>query len=107
MRSRCVIGMVIGLGKSVSNGDTYPSLLSDLTAHAYRECAELLAVREYVYKAEAAYRGVLSMFRADGSAACAYVYPVTVNGVEGGYYDVYANDQDWDCIFICVPILSG
>lgn len=88
-------------------GDTYPHYWSDLTAHAYRECAELFGSEEYVYKAEAAYRGVLSMFRADGSAACAYVYPVTVNGVEGGYYDVYAMIRIGDCIFICVPILSG
>ena len=86
-------------GKKRLYGDTYPHYWSDLTAHAYRECAELFGSEEYVYKAEAAYRGVLSMFRADGSAACAYVYPVTVNGVEGGYYDVYANDQDWGLYF--------
>ena len=86
-------------GKKRLYGDTYPHYWSDLTAHAYRECAELFGSEEYVYKAEAAYRGVLSMFRASGSAACAYVYPVTVNGVEGGYYDVYANDQDWGLYF--------
>ena len=49
---------------------------------------------EYIKKAEASYRGTLSMFNTDGSASCAYVYPVTINGKDAGYYDPYANDQD-------------
>ncbi|MCI8530394.1 MAG: hypothetical protein HFH82_14825 [Lachnospiraceae bacterium] len=51
-------------------------------------------------KCEAVYRGTLSMFMPDGSASCAYVYPVSVNGRKGGYYDPYANDQDWGLYFM-------
>ncbi len=40
------------------------------------------------------------MFMPDGSASCAYVYPVSVNGRKGGYYDPYANDQDWGLYFM-------
>ena len=71
MRSRCVIGMVIGLGKSVST--VIPILITgvDLTAHAYREC-RALAVRSMFIRRRRLTE-VLSMFRADGSAACAYV----------------------------------
>ena len=39
------------------------------------------------------------MFFADGSASCACVYPMTVNGRPGGYYDPWANDQDWGLYF--------
>jgi hypothetical protein len=31
----------------------------------------------------------------DGKASCAYIYPLTVNGKPGKFYDPYANDQDW------------
>ena len=54
----------------------------------------------YLKKAEASYRGVLSLFRADGSASCAMVYPITVNGKKTHFYDPYANDQDWGLYFI-------
>ena len=47
-------------------------------------------------------RGVLSLFFADGSASCAYVFPVTVNGEPGQRYDDYANDQDWGMYFYLV-----
>ena len=42
----------------------------------------------------------MSLFRADGAASCAYVYPVTVNGEAAAYYDAYANDQDWGIYFM-------
>ena len=51
---------------------------------------------------EASLRGVLSLFFADGSASCAYVFPVTVNGEPGQRYDDYANDQDWGMYFYLV-----
>ena len=31
----------------------------------------------------------------DAAAACAYVYPFSVNGVKTNYADPWANDQDW------------
>lgn len=87
-------------GKKRLYGDTYPHYWSALTAHAYKDFGEITDNPEYIKKAEAAYRGVMSMFMPDGSASCAYVYPVSVNGIEGGYYDVYANDQDWGLYFM-------
>lgn len=50
--------------------------------------------------AEKSYRGTLNMFMSDGSASCAYVYPASVNGAPAGYYDPYANDQDWAMYFM-------
>ncbi|MCM1181924.1 MAG: hypothetical protein NC337_00945 [Roseburia sp.] len=82
-------------GKKRLYGDTYPHYWSALTAIVYKAYAELTGDEAYAKKADAAYRGVLSLFFPDGSASCAYVYPVSVNGTEAGYYDAYANDQDW------------
>ena len=50
-------------------------------------------------KADAIYRGVLSMFRPDGRATCACMFPETVNGRPGNYDDPLANDQDWGLYF--------
>ena len=44
-------------------------------------------------------RGCLNLFRKDGSASCAMVYPEMVNGKKGHYYDPWANDQDWALYF--------
>ena len=35
----------------------------------------------------------------DGKASCAYIYPNRVNGVKAGFYDPYANDQDWALVY--------
>ncbi|MGN0149711.1 MAG: six-hairpin glycosidase [Clostridia bacterium] len=87
-------------GKKRLYGDTYPHYWSALTANAYKDFGEITNNPKYFEKAEASYRGVMSMFNPDGSASCAYVYPVSVNGVKGGYYDAYANDQDWGLYFM-------
>ena len=87
-------------GKKKLYGDTYPHYWSALTAHAYKEYAIIMKDDEYMRKAQAAYRAVLSLIFADGSASCAYVYPASVNGIEAGYYDAYANDQDWGLYFM-------
>lgn len=62
----------------------------------------------YLYGQKDYRRGVLPLIFPDGSASCAYLYPYTVNGIRAGYYDPYANDQDWglyiyltgDCSFL-------
>lgn len=87
-------------GKKKMYGDTFPHYWSALTANVYRAYAEITGSDEYMKKAESSYRGVMSMFMPDGSAHCAYVYPVTVNGNEAKYYDAYANDQDWGLYFM-------
>ena len=35
------------------------------------------------------------LFRPNGQASCAYLYPDTVNGTPGRIYNAWANDQDW------------
>ena len=33
--------------------------------------------------------------RSDGRASCAMVFPAAVNNKKAGFYDPWANDQDW------------
>lgn len=87
-------------GKRKMYGDTYPHYWSSLTANAYFDYAKAVNDDDYLKKADASYRGTLSMFMPDGLASCAYVYPVSVNGKKAGFYDPYANDQDWGLYFM-------
>ena len=50
---------------------------------------------EYLKKAEDNMRNCLCLFYPDGGASCAYVYPYSVNGVRGEFFDDWANDQDF------------
>lgn len=87
-------------GKRRLYGDTFPHYWSALTAIAYAGFAEATGDSSYLARAEAAHRGVLSMIFPDGTASCAYVYPASVNGAPGGFFDPYANDQDWGLYFM-------
>lgn len=87
-------------GKYQIYGDTFPHYWSALTGNAYRKKAKIRNEKAYLKKADASYRGVLSLFQPDGSASCAMVYPITVNGIRAHFYDPYANDQDWGLYFI-------
>ena len=88
-------------GKRKMYGDTFPHHWSVLTGNVYREYGEITGDIKYLQKADNSFRGVLSLFRPDGSASCAMVYPVTVNGKAAHYYDDWANDQDWGLYFAC------
>ena len=95
-------------GKRRLYGDTFPHYWSTLTGV---ECARLAAIlkknsraetigetlqwESYAKRAQDSLRGGLNLFRRDGAASCSYVYPHAVNGVAAGYYDPWANDQDW------------
>lgn len=87
-------------GKRKLYGDTYPHYWSALTANAYKDYGQITKNPQYAEKAETAYRAVLSLILLDGTASCAYVYPMSVNGTEAHCYDVYANDQDWALYFM-------
>lgn len=87
-------------GKRRLYGDTYPHYWSALTGEAFRTYAEITGSEAYGERADSAFRGVLSLFFPDGGASCAYVYPASVNGIAAGYYDAYANDQDWGLYFM-------
>lgn len=89
-------------GKKRQYGDTYPHYWSALTGNAYKLWYRISSDEKYLKMAEASLRGVLSLFFPDGSASCAYVFPVTINGEAGQRYDDYANDQDWGLYFYLV-----
>ena len=86
-------------GKRALYGDTFPHYWSALTGVAFRNARGMKNCGGYVRRAEDVLRGTLSMFFEDGSASCACVYPMSVNGRPGGYYDPWANDQDWGLYF--------
>ena len=95
-------------GKRRLYGDTFPHYWSTLTGVECGRLADILkkssgaeTIEEtlqwepYAKRAQDSLRGGLNLFRKDGTASCAYVYPHAVNGVAAGYYDPWANDQDW------------
>lgn len=86
-------------GKRKLYGDTFPHYWSALTGIVYGLYASATGDKRYEEKAEASLRGVLSLIFPNGRGSCAYVYPYSVNGTEAGFYDPYANDQDWALYF--------
>lgn len=86
-------------GKRCLYGDTFPHYWSSLTGNVYGYYGQINYGEGYQEKAEKSIRASLSLFRPDGTASCAHVYPVSVNGREGSFDDPYANDQDWGLYF--------
>lgn len=88
-------------GKHKCYGDTFPHYWTVLTAVCFSRYAKLIAATAaaraecYKVRAENGAHSTLSMFFPDGSASCACVYPATVNGTPAGFYDPFANDQNW------------
>lgn len=86
-------------GKRRCLGDTFPHYWSALSGYAYSQSEELDESGYFKEKADKTLKGVLSLFHEDGSASCAMVYPMSVNGVRAEFYDAWANDQDWGLYF--------
>lgn len=86
-------------GKRRCLGDTYPHYWSVLSGCAYALAGKIMDADLYRRKAENTLRAVLSLIREDGSASCAMVYPLRVNGKQAHFYDPWANDQDWGLYF--------
>ena len=82
-------------GKSKVYGDTFPHYWSSLTGLSYLNYYNLTGDKEYLEKATDNMRNCLCLFYPDGGASCAYVYPYSLNGVRGEFYDEWANDQDF------------
>jgi hypothetical protein len=82
-------------GKERSWGDTFPHYWSTLTAIAFHHFALATGDTAYARRADDIVRNNLSLFRADGRASAAFIYPLTVNGQAARFADSYANDQDW------------
>lgn len=86
-------------GKRQTYGDVYPQYWSCITAAAYHYYAKATGIQDYQQRAENIVRGNLSLFREDGSATCAFVFPRRVNDEPAHYADAYANDQDWALLY--------
>ena len=86
-------------GKRRTYGDTFPHYWSGLTGSCFALYYAAAGEKEYAARAKASLRGVLSMIFPDGTASCACVFPVTVNGKKPDGWDAYANDQDWALYF--------
>jgi hypothetical protein len=86
-------------GKRRRYGDCYPHYWSALTGLAFLSVGEARNDAGYMKRGSDSLRGCLNLFRSDGSASCAMVFPYTVSGAEGYYYDPWANDQDWALYF--------
>lgn len=82
-------------GKDRMWGDVFPHYWSTLTGIAMHHWGNATNDISYVRRAEGIMRANLALFAADGSASCAWLYPLTVDGRTGHYKDAYANDQDW------------
>ena len=75
-------------------GDTLPHYLSCMTARAYAAYAKLTGETIWCVKAEECLRGCMCLERDNARGSAAYVYPYTLNGVRGQFYDPWSNDQD-------------
>lgn len=86
-------------GKRKCFGDTFPHYWSAETGQCFALYVAATGQKEYAKRAKDSLRSVLSMIFPDGTASCACVFPVTVNGKKPDGWDVYANDQDWAMYF--------
>ena len=81
-------------GKRRTFGDTLPHHLSCLTARAYVAYAKLTGEEQWRAKAEECLRNCMCLERDHARGSAAYLYPYTLNGVRGQFYDPWSNDQD-------------
>ncbi|MCL1669113.1 DUF5695 domain-containing protein [Elizabethkingia ursingii] len=86
-------------GKSELLGDTMPHYWSALTAIAFYRYYQCTQEKDYKQRAQGIVENNLLNFKEDGKTSCAYMYPDTINGKSGKYYDAYANDQDWALVY--------
>ena len=86
-------------GKRRLMGDTFPHYWNVLSADAFYAYAKASGDGSYLRLANNAYRTQFSLFNEKGEASCAMLYPFSVNGIPGHFYDEWANDQDWAFIY--------
>lgn len=87
-------------GKRRMLGDTFPHYWTTLSGLAFYDSELVIGTDQYTHKAQKSFRSILSLFRKDGSASNAMIYPMTVNGEVAHFYDPWANDQDWGLYYI-------
>ncbi len=76
-------------------GDTFPHYWSTLTGVTFHRLWQATGDETYKARAETILRNNLCLFDETGWGSCAYLYPRTIEGRPGGFYDPNANDQDW------------
>ena len=86
-------------GKRKLFGDTFPHYWNALSADAFYAYAQLQQSEPCHQFAMDAYRVQFCLFRTDGSASCAMLYPFSSSGTPGHFFDEWANDQDWALIY--------
>jgi hypothetical protein len=86
-------------GKRRLFGDTFPHYWSALTGVVFDRYGKITGESMWTEKAIHSMRAVLPMIHTDGSASCAYIFPLNVNDKPGRFFDPYANDQDWGLYF--------
>ncbi len=92
-------------GKSALFGDTlhYWSVLSGFCFYLYGKISGKDTFVEY---GRQCVMNCTYLFKEDGSASCAYLYPKKVNGARGAHFDTFANDQDFALYFMIKMFLS-
>jgi len=76
-------------------GDTFPHYWTTITGVVFNLYAEAVQDPSYRSRANGIFSNNFCSFTPDGRASCAYVYPLSVNGQAGQFFDPWANDQDW------------
>lgn len=89
-------------GKSDMYADVFPHYWSCLTARAWHNYSRVSGNEKYRKMADNCIRSCLCLFMEDGSASCAYVYPYKIDKYKGGFFDAWANDQDFALYFSMV-----
>ncbi len=87
-------------GKSRTYGDTFPHYWSVLSGYDYFLYGKLAKNDEAIKVGTECIRNCTCLFKENGEASCAYVYPSFVNGVKGEFFDAFANDQDFALYFL-------
>lgn len=87
-------------GKRRLYGDTFPHVASIHSSDAFLQYADASGDEHYRDIAWRGMRNNLCCFREDGRAYSSYVYPFTINGEKGEYYDPWANEQDGALYFM-------
>ncbi len=86
-------------GKKRLWGDVFPHYWSCLSARSFTAYGDISGDRKYKKMAEENMRNCLCLFTPDGRGSAAYMYPHTCNGIDGEFYDIWANDQDFALYF--------
>ncbi len=87
-------------GKKKTYGDTFPHYWSVLSGYCYYLYGTLTENEEAVEMGRNNIKNCTCLFKENGAASCAYVYPYSVNDKKGEYFDVFANDQDFALYFL-------